>query len=285
MTTTISKTRFEVSVAHATVSPKTPDRNQDRVALFGEEGKPPGRGVVVCDGVGSLPDSGEVAERVARIAAGHLTDRGLHDGIATCVDAVADAFGHEDDDGRGRTTMIVVGGDDDGRVAFTFVGNGALLELQGAPLGGGRTRLWWVNHMVPHISYDLGREALSAYLPAASGGPLAGTGTLSVTGEVSRLFLACTDGILSAEDVRTGKMPDGSTWTEVPEPVASLLEDLVERWSDLQSSETGTSAVRLQETLTTSLEALHGRGLLEDDATVGAVWVRPVPTAPKSDAG
>ena len=242
--------------------------------MFRVESDPVSGGIVVCDGVGSFADSGEVAERVLDIALHHLEGNEVQDGMASCAQCVAEALRHAPDESLGRTTMIAGGADEAGRVAFCYVGNGAFLELQGTPLGDGRTRLSWANHTLPHISYDRGREALSSYLPGAGDrDPAVSTGTLGPGGHITRLFLACTDGIFSAEEARTGKMPDDSVWTEVPETIARVLQDLEALWNKLEVSD--APETELTACLSSTLDALREEGVLEDDATVGAILVRP----------
>ena len=98
-------------------------------------------------------------------------------------------------------------------------------------------------------------------------------GTRRVVNSRERLYLACTDGVGTDEERRFGTAPDGTTWKEVPRPLATLLGDLATGWSALQVASSAAHA--LGATLQATLDRLLADGALEDDATVGAVLLLP----------
>lgn len=255
--------------AVATASPKGAEGNQDRAltVMVGAGGA----GVVVCDGVGSYADSGAVAEVAAGEAGRHLQAMGIDFGTRGCAGRVSTALGERFD---GATTLIVVAADESGDVAFCFVGNGSLLEVQMLDGDAGPDALRFIDLVLPHVSCAGGRPALRSFLPAADGAAVeTSLGSYRVGPGTARLYLACSDGIASDEERAVGRAPSGSVWKEIPRPLSALLEDLGPRWADLLVS--ATAEEDLGGVLQATLLRLLAAGELDDDATVGALFLRP----------
>jgi hypothetical protein len=260
------------------------------VCVVDGSGPEVGSGVVVCDGVGALSDSGAVAETAARAAVDHIARHGIRRGIpgsnddgagsATVVDCAqhaADVVGEQD---AGATTLIAVGADHDGYVAFSFVGNGTLLDAEPVVRAGDRVRLSVAELVTPHISWANGRPDLRSVIPPRPGAPVtAARGVLYPQPDRVRLLLAVTDGIASDEDRFEG-ISDGARWRKVPTPLSEMIDAIETAWNDvLAADDPGEHLASLLQGLLDRLAA----DVLTDDATVGAVIVRPAASAGEPD--
>jgi hypothetical protein len=265
---------LEIVAAVATASPKGVDGNQDR-ALAVRVGAS-GGGVVICDGVGSYAGSGAVAEAAAGVAGRHLQDMGIHFGTRGCAARVSEVLRERAD---GATTLIVVAADEHGDVAFCFVGNGSLLEVQMLDGLSGPDALRCIDLVLPHVSCTGGKPALRSFFPARYGAAVeTSVGSYRVHTDTPRLYLACSDGIATEEERAVGRAPSGSVWKEIPGPLSALLDDLAPCWPDLLLS--ATAEKDLQAVLQSSLLGLLAAGELDDDATVGALLLRPASDQP-----
>jgi hypothetical protein len=277
---------FDIWATSARAVPSEGGHDQDRVRLI-EAYDGAGRGVVVCDGVGSLPRSGPVAEAVAECAAEYVARTGVRRGIAGlgfesgaahAVQHVAESIEPTPD---GATTLIAVGADAEGYVAYSFVGNGTLLDIEAVSIGEGRVRLSAAELVVPHIDWGLGRPALRAFLPANGNAAVpSARGLLGPQPDRIRLLLAMTDGVATDEE-RTQGTGSGTTWRKVPEPLAALMAAVTAGWNDFISSpDPGES---LGGAIQGTLDALARDGELTDDATVGALLAVPHDLRPQVD--
>jgi Protein phosphatase 2C len=265
--TTAPTTGFALSVAVATVSPRGLD-SQDRNVAFAAAGE---AAVVVCDGVGSYPRSGEVAELVCRLAELHLRESGGAGGVAQLPAAVA---GSIVDEGIGATTLLALAADRDGELGYCMVGNGMVIEAYGLELDEQRTRMCFTELALPQAGIAGGRPTLASFLPWTEAGPLPSClGTRRLACDRARLFLVCSDGIGSEEERPLGRAPDGTLWRAVDPPLAAVLDALADTWQTLCACDDPTPL--LEQTLAAALERLLDEGALEDDATVGALLMRP----------
>lgn len=263
--------RLDVVSAVATASPKGRDANQDRVLAI--ELGAGGAGVVVCDGVGAYAESGAVAELVAHEAGRYLRTMGIHRGTRGCARHLSSTLTFS---AAGATTLIMIGANLSGDVAFCFVGNGGLVEVQMLKGISGVDAMRWVDLVLPHISVAGGRPALRSFFPATNGAPVEkAVGAHTVDPRTPRLYLACTDGVTTDEERAVGQAPDGSLWKAVSRPLASLLDDLHPRWDALLVSPTAHDD--LGKLLQATLDRLLETGALDDDASVGALLVRASP--------
>jgi hypothetical protein len=254
---------FEVAVALATASPRGQGSQDRAVACNGA--------VVVCDGVGSYPRSGEVAELACRLAEAHLREPGGARGVLDLPDVLDASM---TDGGIGATTLLALAADGFGDLAYCLLGNGMVVEAQALAIDDEHVRMSFTELALPQISVVGGRPVLGAFLPWTGTGPLPScTGTRHLTSDRTRLFLACTDGIGSDEERPVGQGPDGTLWRQVDPAIAGLLDAIGEEWDALAACP--DPALRLERILGTVLDRLVDDGSLDDDATVGALLVRP----------
>jgi hypothetical protein len=270
----------------AIATPKDPDQNQDRAAIvhLGPErvGEGVDCGVVVCDGVGALSGSGLVAEQAATTAADYIAAHGVRTAIVGgddplgaggdvlhCAQHVADVIGPVDD---GATTLIAVAADELGYVAYSFVGNGTLLDVEPLDRGAYGFRLSAAELVTPHVTWKEGRPALRSVIPPRAGSAVAAArGVLFPQPDRTRLLLAVTDGIASDEE-RSEGISAGARWRKVPAPLAAVMAALEAQWPDVVDD--ADPGGRL-ETLLEDVLVRLAEDVLVDDATVGAVLVVP----------
>ena len=280
----------------AMATPKPADRNQDRAVVVrlpdDADGEPIACGVVVCDGVGAMKGSGAVAEQAAETGAEYIAGHGVLRGILGsddnagdahailhCAQHVADEMGAVDD---GATTFLAIGADARGVVAFSYVGNGALLDVEPVARGEFPVRASTAELVTPHIAWANGRPALRAVIP-----PLAGTRVVAARGMLypqpdrARVLLAVTDGIASHEDVLDGTS-DGARWRMVPKPLAAVIAAIESDWANVLAAP--DPGARLGDLLQTTLDSLTD-GVLSDDATVGALLLVPRPSPSEQSDG
>ena len=161
----------ELAVAAISVSPRG-ELTQDRVGVLSFEDSR-SVGVIVCDGVGSLPESGEVAELV--VAATCETAAACGSG----QDQLAKLLHHADDvvrnalpDVVGATTALALVGRDEGILDWAWVGNGAVIEICAVMAQDRVARMLWVNHALPHMVVSGGMYALRSVIPSGPNVPL-----------------------------------------------------------------------------------------------------------------
>ena len=267
------------SVAGA--GPSAPHRNQDRAAAIGPADAMDAVGVVVCDGVGEFAGSGDIAQLACDTAVSHIARHGAcvailgaddpeDEPVPHCARHVADTIGPTDD---GATTLLAVAADARGRVAFTFVGNGMLLDVEPVPRGAGRIRVSAAQLVTPHISWAEGRPALRSVIPPrVAGAPvIAARGLLYPQPDRPRIMLALTDGIASDEE-RVEGTSDGTRWLQVPGPLAAIFAGIERAWPELSAADDPGAALGC--TLQDALDGLPP-GTLLDDATIGALLLLP----------
>jgi serine/threonine protein phosphatase PrpC len=260
--------KWGVAVAGATATPHT-GMNQDAFSIYEE---PDCKGVVVADGVGSLPRSGEAATMGAKGVTDLLRRRETTPEEAfTLVNAgISRHLG-----GDGMTTILsarVLGS----RIEFAWVGNGAFLQVCPAPWisesglpADVTSTIVWSNLLVPHIAYEDGRDRLSRLL----GGPGSAEPDLMVI-DITRpgVFLAVSDGLHSSEQTEVGRDDAGDRWQRLS---PSLYQLLVASATLLGNPNTGAITRSADQVLRDALTVLLEAGELHDDATVAAIVVEP----------
>lgn len=262
----------------ASAGPSAPHRNQDRAAAIGFADAV---GVVVCDGVGEFAGSGEVAQLACDAAVLHIARHGARaailgaddpegDLVPHCAQHVADTIGPVHD---GATTLLAVAADARGRVAFTYVGNGMLVDVEPVPRGAGQIRVSAAQLVTPHISWADGRPALRSVVPPrVAGAPvIAARGLLYPQPDRARIMLALTDGIASDEE-RVEGTAEGARWLQVPGPLAAIFAAIEHAWPELSAAPDPGAA--LGHALQDALDGLPP-GTLLDDATIGALLLLP----------
>ena len=264
---------MEAIAGAATLSPGGDSTNQDRVAVYRAADGLGGAGVVVCDGVGSYAGSGAVAAEVAATASEHLAKQAVGPGFWSLSEVVTagplEAAG-------GATTLIAVGADQTGLAGHAFVGNGSLIELVPYKPRAGVLRLRWADLALPQISWDDGRPALRSFLPAPPDDFETVLGFRAAAGRPRpRMYLACTDGIATDEERPGAQSPNGTYWKEVPRALVRVIEDLERQWPALLAKEEELATEALGALLERSLATLLDDGVLDDDASVACVLLRP----------
>lgn len=264
-----------VSIAVASATPKDDAAgNQDRVGVVRT---PDGGAAIVCDGVGSLHESGAVAERCLRSATAHLAHNGLEHGLPTCAEHASAELAVDCAGLNGATTLLAVAADRRGLCSFAAVGNGSILVLEELMSPPDRTALGFAEVTIPHVSPEQGGAALRSYLPAGDDRPLeVSLGSLWSSGDTPRLLLACSDGVTTLEDRELGRTSSG-LWQPLTAPFAQVLGALAARWDDMVALPDASDL--LEDALRSGLERALALGLLFDDASVGAVLVHPAGTA------
>jgi Protein phosphatase 2C len=260
---------FELISAACSVGHRD-DRGDDRVRLFGDRGQR--AGAVVCDGVGSEPGSDATAERVAELAVSLMYGGDLGSSFLQFDDELERHLGPDD---HGATTLVLVRADRDGLVGHFLVGNGAVIEVVPMETGSDQIRLLWSSIALPRMATRDGRPALASFLPQPDRKLESEKGLRKVPADAPRLYLVCSDGLLSEEERLEGDAPDATVWRQVPDLMADLMGLLTDAWTEIVAAETERSAALLQGCLEETVDP-QGRTLtLDDDTTVAAVLLRP----------
>lgn len=268
---TEAATTFEVDAAVATTTPKDPADNQDRARTVLA---PDGTAAVLCDGVGSYAASGDVAERCLSLACGHIAIEGVGAGVVSCADAAAHLMADDARLPEGATTLLTVGASMDGHAYFSLVGNGAIFAIEPLSVRDGRAELLTSELVLPHCEIEGSQAALRSFLPAPRMPIETTTGILLPRHGRPRILLACSDGITTAEECEVGRVPStGAVWARRRPPFVEIIATLEQIWGELTAASDATEV--LSTSLADCLDSIRDRGLLEDDATVAAVFVRP----------
>jgi hypothetical protein len=260
---------FELISAACSVGHRD-DRGDDRALLFGYRGFE--AGAVVCDGVGSEPGSDATAERVAELAVSLMYGGDVGSSFWEFDRALERRL---DVDGNGATTLALVRADRDGLVGHFLVGNGAVIEVVPMETGPGQVRLLWSSIVLPRMATRDGRPALASFLPQPDRKLESEKGIRKVPEDVARLYLVCSDGLLSEEDRLEGNAPDGSAWRQVPSLMAGLMRRLNGAWTEILAADAEGAAELLQGCLEETVDPAGETLVLDDDTSVAALLMRP----------
>jgi hypothetical protein len=238
-----------------------------------------GRAVIVADGVGSLPRSGDAAQIAVEAARwlwgsnGSISEDELFDRVNAAVLAVVG--------GEGATTMISIAQRKD-VVTVAWVGNGAGLQLANPtwavkgeswsdPLEADSISLQWTNLVIPHVVYEDGRDRLALTLGSSK---RVQPDLVAVRVSAAPvLFLAVTDGIHSGEHTELGLDEVGDRWQLVSRPLQAVLAEGKRALESAQHED--FSDDRLTQRLDNVLGELLSAQLLSDDATVAGMLLKP----------
>jgi PPM family protein phosphatase len=260
-------------------------QNQDNCAATRQENGL--RTMAVADGLGSHPYS-EEASRVAVEAAMrppvHVGGedailRLMRDAQASVIDEAKRFYasrGESVPDSQVYSTTLIVGMEQPGSVRFAWLGNGAILHIRGAAiLGATPKRVPWqaCNLLLPHMTAnEQGKDALTRFLTGAADASMFRPSVIevgidsddnnndAVDGE-GDIFVLCTDGILSAEDRKIGKVADGGLWEQIDEAelrLYALLREIAVLPEELTDQ-------RLDSHLEAYLQELRACDLQQDD--------------------
>lgn len=175
------------------------------------------------------------------------------------------------------STTLILAVEDQCEIRFAWLGNGAILQIQGAALLlESPARVPWqaTNLMLPHaIANAQGKPALSRYISGSTGTEVFDPSFMSVSLDndgYGDVFVLCTDGILTAEDKKIGRLKDGTYWQQVSEGEVDLF-DLLKRIADRPGELTDDDVTA---EIQSYLQAMHDAGRQSDDATLGVVLSR-----------
>jgi hypothetical protein len=261
--------RFELIATTVSLSSKE-DGGEDRVCAIGRGPGP--TGVIVCDGVGAAKGSAAAAEEALEMAAALISGQKVEPAIWNLDRELERNLSA---DRTGKTTMAVVCAEEGGTVGHLLIGNGSILEVVPMEVEPGRARLLWTSIALPQMSGREGKPALRSFLPPLGGRVEGEKGVRRATAGAPRLYLACSDGFLSEEDRPEGRAPDGTVWQPVPDFVAQLMRLLAEAWGELRSQERDEVATTLRELIEGSVKRPDAAIPLDDDTSVGALYMRP----------
>jgi hypothetical protein len=260
---------FELIVSAVSASSKEPE-GEDRVRTVSRAPGP--SGVIVCDGVGSMAGSAAMAEEASELGAALLGGHEIEPAIWTLDRHLERTL----PPGRGgATTVAVVCADQEGTVGHLLLGNGSIIEVAPMEVEPGKERLLWTSIALPQMAGNEGRPALRSFLPPEGTKVEAEKGIRKVPAGMPRLYLACSDGFLSEEDRLEGPAPDGTVWRQVPKRAADLMELLTSSWKELHEKAPDDLAATLKGLIERAIEDPESDDLLDDDTTVGALYLRP----------
>ncbi len=228
---------------------------------------------VVCDGVGSIPRSEEAANlAVQSFAASAGRGAGLDQAVSAAIEGVRRSRT------PGATTLLSLRVTDD-RIDFIGIGNGSIVEACYQPADDPDRRghlVAWSDHFVPTIDYSSGRETLTGVVTAAASPMEWVKGSVRSRRSCWTIWILCSDGVSTLEERREGTVADGTRWSEIPTPLAAVIESLGRALDQATSPTAGRSLDEvLRATLAETLNEIDGRGELHDDAAVVAVVVPP----------
>lgn len=222
------------------------------------------RGFVVCDGVGSWEASDKAARAAASTAREVIKSAGL-EGAAAAFAAARDAV-QSLSEPAGTTMMLVVNLEE--RVHIGYVGNGAILHLN--DIGGPHksSQVVWTNYLLPHASIEAGRELTTAYTSERTSQPEP-TWILLERVPTRSLFMGCTDGVHSREQVTVGQV-NGSFW-EARSPALSEALAVVKSWFQDCRGGLVRDTAWLQIQLAARIAAVNAAGGLDDDVALAVL--------------
>lgn len=270
----------ESLVGVCSVTPKPdPERNEDHGTAIHVPGAL--RGVAVADGLGSYSQARQAARNAVVGVAAWLRrtpeaapDRlrqlfaDIHHALRECGRTSA---GGADPEAQTFGTTLIVALETSTELVAAYAGNGAIWHIRGNfddfPAS---TALPWsaVNYLSPHSVLRDGREVLYRILDAAAEHPpVPAVVRVEKDADFGDIFLVCTDGIYSADQLTQGTDADGKLWLSGEATMVEFyraLRQLFAGWS-------GEGEPALEHALQGYLTELRGRGMLEDDATVGVI--------------
>lgn len=272
---------MEAVCGRATLGKDNPADNQDDCCTVSG-----GKGLwtfAVADGLGSHPHSQEAASAameaiILAVRAGKLDEWDIYqliDETRRTVVKYAQIFygerGQPVPDSGEYSTTLILGVERSDSLMFAWLGNGAILHIHGSALLGTDSKpVPWqsANLMRPHIVENAeGKDALNKYLTGSAESqdfvPSMIEISLDNDGD-GDVFVLCTDGILSAEDKKIGRVSNGGYWLQIDEmeiQLYALLHAITAAPGDITSDLIAAQA-------TSYLAGLRSAGLQHDDSTV-----------------
>ena len=229
-------------------------------------------GLVVCDGIGSLPDSGIVAELVCKDLIHELDnindfdDQLIVDKISAKVRELV---------GIGGTTLIYCREINEGVVRIGYLGNGGISAIRGDFFHekmGDQVHLY-TNLLLPHVDRS---GALTRHISTNSSDKNTKLSTLdlNLNSECGDIILFFSDGLSSLETQFIADLDEKGIWRSetgfFQQILVSLHEFLAEHFhTDVPQWE--NTLYKLKSVLTNTIEKFKTAGILEDDLSIGVL--------------
>ena len=268
-----------VAVASATYRTES-EENEDAVAAG--EHRRLGNYLFLADGVGSLPQAGRAArllvEQGRKLVRRASRPEDLEPAtiFLACHKALVDFVATQPDgnpSGWG-STLLFVGDDGVGKLRLAWLGNGALLHMRGNfnQFQSGDLPPWSaLNYLNPHTIENVqGKESLYRLVSADEAPERIHPSITEITRDdefFGDIVIACTDGILSNDQIPYGRLADGSLWAKCETPYLKLFRCLSEFFAREQTPRSSS----LESALQAFLNKLRGDNVLDDDASVGVL--------------
>lgn len=225
-------------------------------------------GLVLCDGIGSLPGSGLVSKTVCKLfenALNHksdcINDQNLVIEIANQIRKL---------NGTGGTTLIYCREIEGGSVRIGYLGNGGVSGLRGdfyQEKLGEKVNLY-THLMLPHVDKS---GALTRHISTDSIAKTLQLSTIDMTlnSECGDILIFFTDGLGSIETQFVADLAENGTWRSELDQFQDLLQSLHECLLDNCAEEVRVEM--LKRMLDRTCQKFKDEGVLEDDISIGLV--------------
>lgn len=172
-------------------------------------------------------------------------------------------------------TTLIVTLEDDNKVSFAYVGNGAIWHIRGNFNHFHKTKyLPWnaLNYLNPHsVQNDQGKEAIYRMISISDDAEEVVPTVLHIDKDnlsYGDIFMICTDGIYSYDQIPIGKYPeDDSIWISGERAMYLFYQYL----NDYFLKNPNPNNESLQKSIQIYLDLLKKKNLLDDDATIGVI--------------
>lgn len=251
-----------------------PQNNQDGFALV-TNAQVGLKAMIIADGLGSYAYPKEAATRVTefvkqgleKVATPNIDYNKIFRGAKRDLQRLADTYRELPDEALGTTLIVVVEQPD--AVTIAYVGNGAVWHLRGDfnHFSENRSLPWnSLNYLNPHtVQNPMGKEALYRLISNNNSEDEATPTILRINKDelhAGDIFIACTDGLYSTDQIPVGKLGNGTLWLGENDRMAQLYSHLDKFFQSVMYITT------LSEALMSFLEHTHQNEPLDDDTTM-----------------
>lgn len=172
-------------------------------------------------------------------------------------------------------TTLIVALEDDNKISLAYVGNGAIWHIRGNFNHFHNTKyLPWnaLNYLNPHsVQNDQGKEAIYRMISVSDDAEEVIPTVLHIDKDnlsYGDMFMICTDGIYSYDQIPIGKYPeDDSIWISGEKTMYLFYQYL----NDYFEKNPNPNNESLQKSIQIYLDLLKKTNLLDDDATIGII--------------
>lgn len=240
-------------------------------------------GVVVTDGLGSFSHAKEASQIVTKFISTVIEE--LEDISQLKFDDIFNQakkklieYANENDlnaeeNTLGTTAIVIVHYPTPEReydtIKIAYVGNGGIFHIRGNFNHFNESQLLpWnaVNYLNPHSIQEDGKEALYKLISSSKNFEEAMPTILTIRSDpqFGDIFMICTDGVYSFDQVQVGKDNKGSIWISAEKAMPLFF-------SELDNYFKANNMIDLEEHLFNYLDKLNKVELLDDDATIGVL--------------